>query len=328
VAQVTQDNVDQLQNDAIATKVSITSFNNELTTLNNTLSSTFNSQEDRFFAVEEFIKTFLNTYTITKPDGNPYSYTALPQSLSFTPSDVTIIDREADGTNWKINFEVSSSFYNSLIARGGSVVFRTTTTSGTQLADVVVVSSGLNATTKKGVAIIPNSRSGSSWTLGNQVTVISRNSKNTTLQSKQFNASTLTIYTPPFAAPTGISNATFSGFVYGAYGPNRTVMLVGIINNYDLHSRSYYKYPGDSNYTRYRDDLSGQQIRNLEDSTLNTQINALFPGKKGYNILMFATPSVPDADVAIKVEFFTNNTYTNKFAEYTFTTSQTPITLV
>lgn len=90
VSAVTQSAVDQAQDDIIAQKATLAQFGNLITNVNGSLSSLdvakvekgeFHAKRD---AIEEFIAVFLQTYTITKPNGQSYAYTGEKQNV-LTP---------------------------------------------------------------------------------------------------------------------------------------------------------------------------------------------------------------------------------------------------
>jgi hypothetical protein len=97
----TQSAVDQAQNEIIAQKATLTQFGSLINTVNSALSSLdeakvekgeFNAKRD---AIEEFIAVFLQTYTITKPNGQAYAYTGVkqnvlaPQYVAASPTNLT-----------------------------------------------------------------------------------------------------------------------------------------------------------------------------------------------------------------------------------------------
>jgi hypothetical protein len=101
VAAETQSAVDAAQNDIIAQKASINQLNNLVNNVNAALSSIDQAKVEKgeFYAkrdaIEEFIAIFLQTYTITKPNGQPYAYTGVkqnllvPQYVAASPTNVT-----------------------------------------------------------------------------------------------------------------------------------------------------------------------------------------------------------------------------------------------
>jgi hypothetical protein len=68
-------------NAAVNARVLQTAYNSKMTALDN-LDKDY---EERFIAVEEFIRALLATYSITKENGLEYNYTAMPQNMSIAP---------------------------------------------------------------------------------------------------------------------------------------------------------------------------------------------------------------------------------------------------
>ena len=82
----------EAQDAAIASKLETDDFNSaksQLDALNN-------AWENRFLALEEFTRALLNTYTITKPDGNPYEFTGLIQNLSVPPPVFSVVAKNGN----------------------------------------------------------------------------------------------------------------------------------------------------------------------------------------------------------------------------------------
>ncbi len=68
-------------NAAVNARVLQTAYNSKMTALDNL----DRDYEERFTAVEEFIRAILATYSITKENGQEYDYTAMPQNMSIAP---------------------------------------------------------------------------------------------------------------------------------------------------------------------------------------------------------------------------------------------------
>jgi hypothetical protein len=93
VATTVQVQTDAAQDALIASKVAQPVYDSKVSLLENR-DYYF---ERRFLALDEFVRTMLATYTITKPDGTPFVYTATVQNLNVTPSQFTFMNRRANG---------------------------------------------------------------------------------------------------------------------------------------------------------------------------------------------------------------------------------------
>lgn len=79
------------------------------------------SWENRFYAVEEFVRAFLKTYNITKTDNTLYDYTGLSQNLDVPPPPFKLVGKKAIGDqSWLLCVQFTEYGYNTLM---GDIVF-------------------------------------------------------------------------------------------------------------------------------------------------------------------------------------------------------------
>lgn len=79
------------------------------------------SWENRFYALEEFVRAFLKTYNITKTDNTLYDYTGLSQNLDVPPPPFKIVGKKpVGGQNWLLCVQLTEYGYNTLL---GDIVF-------------------------------------------------------------------------------------------------------------------------------------------------------------------------------------------------------------
>ncbi len=93
VATTVQVQTDAAQDALIASKVAQTAYDSKTAALD----ARDYYFERRMLAQDEFIRAMLATYSITKPDGTPFVYTASVQNLPITPAQFTFVGRRANG---------------------------------------------------------------------------------------------------------------------------------------------------------------------------------------------------------------------------------------
>jgi hypothetical protein len=102
---------------AVATKVAQSDYDNR----QNHLDYLDKSWENRFYALEEFVRAFLKTYNITKTDNTLYDYTGLSQNLDVPPPPFKLVGKKPLGTqSWTLCVQLTEYGYNTLM---GDITF-------------------------------------------------------------------------------------------------------------------------------------------------------------------------------------------------------------
>ncbi len=105
-------------NDAlVATKVPQVDYDAVVSTV----TSYLDTYENRFNAVEEFVRAILATYSITLPDNTPYVYSGVNQGLNIPPPPFQLVGkRRAGNSTWLFALQFTDYGYNTML---GDLVF-------------------------------------------------------------------------------------------------------------------------------------------------------------------------------------------------------------